>query len=174
MKAILIPRNNNYFRIIILIILVIFILYILSKFLLHPSKYTYFLMPTRNSVILFSIAGILTCLLVLYIILKNIFRKDAFLKIDEEGIFNGFSFYDKKNIRWSEISKIETIRYNYNNYLAIYLKETLNKEKGVSYLFFKINEKTMGTPYIITSGDLDCTFKYLEKSIQEAFVKYKH
>lgn len=81
----------------------IFVLYILMNFLRDPSEHIYFLLPTENMVIMFSIIGILSCLVVIYIIVKNTFRKDAFLKIDEEGIFNGFFLYRKKNIRWEEI-----------------------------------------------------------------------
>lgn len=169
MKTKIINKNKNYFRRIVIILLMVFTLYILVKFLRYPSGYTYFLLPTKNSVIIFSLVGIVTSVLVIYIILKNSFRKNAFLKITEQGIFNGFFLFDKKNIKWEEISKIETIRYNYNNYIAIFLKETPNNEKGISSLFFKMNEKSMGTPYIINSGDLDCSFKELEKLILESY-----
>jgi hypothetical protein len=169
MKTIIINKNKNYFKRIGIIVLMFFVLYILVKFLRYPSEHTYFLLPTKNVVIIFSIVGIVSCSLVIFLIIKSIFRKDVFLKIDEEGIFNGFSLYSKKLIKWNEISKIETINYNYNNYIAIFLKETSNNEKGINSLFFKMNEKSMGTPYIITSGDLDCSFKELERLILESY-----
>jgi len=150
-----------------------FVLYILVKFLRYPSEHTYFLLPTKNTVIIFSIVGIVSCCLAIFLIIKSIFRKDVFLKIDEEGIYNGFFLYNKKLIKWEEISKIETIKYNYNNYIAIFLKETPNNEKGISSLFFKMNEKSMGTPYIISSGDLDCSFEELERLILESYNQSK-
>lgn len=173
MKTIIIEKNKNYFRRIVTILLMAFILYILVKFLRYPSEHTYFLLPTKNTVIIFSIVGILFCCLIIYLVIKSIFRKDTFLKIDREGIFNGFFLYDKKFIKWEEIRMIDTIRYNYNNYIAIFLKESSNNEKGISSVFFKINEKSMGTPYIIHSGDLDCSFSELENFINDAFLKYK-
>ena len=36
-----------------------------------------------------------------------------------------------------------------------------------------MNEKSMGTPYIITSGDLDCSFKELERLILESYNQSK-
>lgn len=173
MKTTIINKNKNYFKRIGIIVLMVFVLYILVKFLRYPSEHTYFLLPTKNTVIIFSIVGIVSCCLAIFLIIKSVFRKDVFLKIDEEGIFNGFFLYNKKLIKWEEISKIETIKYNYNNYIAIFLKETPNNEKGISSLFFKMNEKSMGTPYIITSGDLDCSFDELERLILESYNQSK-
>lgn len=173
MKTTIINKNKNYFKRIGIIVLMVFVLYILVKFLRYPSEHTYFLLPTKNTVIIFSIVGIVSCCLAIFLIIKSILRKDVFLKIDEEGIFNGFFLYNKKLIKWEEISKIETIKYNYNNYIAIFLKETPNNEKGISLLFFKMNEKSMGTPYIITSGDLNCSFEELERLILESYNQSK-
>jgi hypothetical protein len=173
MKTTIINKNKNYFKRIGIIVLMFSVLYILVKFLRYPSEHTYFLLPTKNTVIIFSIVGIVSCCLAIFLIIKSIFRKDVFLKIDEEGIYNGFFLYNKKLIKWEEISKIETIKYNYNNYIAIFLKETPNNEKGISSLFFKMNEKSMGTPYIISSGDLDCSFEELERLILESYNQSK-
>lgn len=172
MKTTIIGKNKNYFKRIGIIVLIVFVLYILFKFLCYPSEHTYFLLPTKSTVIIFSIVGIVSCCLVIFLVVKS-FRKEAFLKIDGEGIFNGFFLYNKKAIKWEEISNIKTITYNYNNYIAIFLKETSNNEKGISSLFFKMNEKSMGTPYIISSGDLDCSFEKLEQLILESYNQSK-
>lgn len=173
-KMVIINRNRNYIRPVIAIVLILCTLYFLGfKFLRYPSEHTYFLLPTRNSVVVFSILGILGCLLGIYVILKSLLRKDAVLKIDENGIFNGFSFYKNKFIKWEEMAKIESIRYNHNNYIAIFLKEAKNNEKGINYFLYKMNESSMGTPYIISSGDLDCSFEDLHKIIIDSWEKYK-
>ena len=173
MKTTIIGKNKNYFKRIGIIVLMFFVSYILVKFVCYPSEHIYFLLPTKNTVIIFSIVGLAFCCLVIILVVKSIFRKGAFLKIDGEGIFNGFFLYNKKLIKWQEISKIETIKYNYNNYIAIFLNETPNNEKGISSLFFKINKKSMGTPYIITSDDLDCSFEELEQIILEKYKQSK-
>lgn len=103
MKTTIIKRSKNYLRIIAIILLMVLTLYMSSVFLLHPTEHIYFLLPARNSVIIFSILGIMICILVIFLILKNITRKDAILKIDEHGIFNSFFFYQKKFIKWEEI-----------------------------------------------------------------------
>ncbi len=174
MKTTIIKKNKNHFRRIAIILLMVLSIFILIKFLRYPSEHIYFLLPTKNSVIIFSLIGIFTSVLVVYVVLKNIFKKDAILKIDEQGIFNGFFFYDKKFIKWEEISKVETIRYNHNNYIAIFLKEMTNNERGISSLFFRMNKMSMGTPYIIYSGDLDCSFKELERLILESYNEVKN
>lgn len=115
---------------------------------------------------------IIACLLGISFIIRSIFRKNAFLKIDKEGIYDGFSLYHNKLIKWQEINRIETIRHNYNNYIAIFTKNRLNKEKGINHLLYKINELSMGTAYIIYSGYLDCSFRELEKVIKDAFLEY--
>jgi hypothetical protein len=173
MKTTIIGKNKNYFKRIGILVLMVFVLYMLVEFLRYPSEHTYFLLPTKSTVIIFSIVGILSCSLVIFLVVKSILRKEVFLKIDGEGIFNGFFLYSKKVIKWKEISEIKTIKSNYNNYIAIFLKETPNNEKGISSLFFKMNEKSMGTPYIINSGDLDCSFEDLEQLILESYNQSK-
>ncbi len=173
MKTIIINKNRNYFRPILALIIIIWAFYFGFKFLLYPSEHISFLFRTKEIVVIFSTVGILSCFLGIFIIIKSMFRKNAFLKIDEQGIYDGFSFYNNKLIKWQEISRIETIRYNYNNYIAIFTKRTLNKEKGINYLLYKINELSMGTPYIISSGYLDCSFSELEKNVNDAFLDNK-
>ncbi|MCZ8145368.1 STM3941 family protein [Flavobacterium sp.] len=175
MKTIIINKNRNYFRAITVILLILFVLYFLVfKFLRYPTEHTYFLLPTKNTVVIFSVVGILTCILVLFIFIKNIFNRNAHLKIDNHGIYNGFSFFKKKFIKWEEINSIEAIRYNNNNYIAIFLKDTSNTEKGLNYLFFKLNQISMGTPYVIFAGDLDCSFSELKRLIFEVIAKEKN
>src|SRR5690554_1876756 len=174
MKEIIIKKNRNYFKPIVILLLMLGALYVLIfKFLRNPSEHTYFLLRTKEIVVIFSIVGIIVCPLVIFLVSKNLFRKNTFLKIDELGIYDGFSIYDNKFIKWDEVDKIETIRHNYNNYIAIFLKRTVNKEKGINRFLYKLNEITMGTPYIISSGFLACSFSELEKNINEMFIKYK-
>jgi hypothetical protein len=104
--------------------------------------------------------------------LKTIFRKNALLKIDNSGILNGFAFYNKKFIKWEEVAKIESITYNDNKYIGIFLKDPQNNEKGINYFLYKINESSMGTAHIISSADLDCSFEDLKKNIFEYWEKY--
>jgi|SRR5690554_1657986 len=174
MKEIIIKKSRNYLKPIFLIALMLYVLYgLIFEFLLHPAEHTYFLLRTKEIVVIFSIVGIIACPLVIFLIMKTLVKKNTFLKIDELGIYDGFSIYDNKFIKWNEIDRIQTIRYNYNNYIAIFLKRTVNKEKGINRLLYKLNELTMGTPYIISSGYLDCSFSELEKNINEMFLKYK-
>jgi hypothetical protein len=92
-NTIIINKNKNYFKRVGIIVLLVFVLYKLVNFLRYPSEHTYFLLPTKNTVIIFSIVGIVSCCMVILLIIKSIFRKDVFLKIDGEGIFNGFFLY---------------------------------------------------------------------------------
>lgn len=172
-KEIIIEKSKNYSLRVLVILILILTLYFSIIFLLDPAEHTYFLLPTKEVVFVFSILGILTSLLVLFIILKNIFRKNGFIKINEKGVYNGFFLYNKNFINWGEIKNIKTIKYNHNRYVAVFLKNARNDEKGISSLFYNLNMKTMGTPYIINSGDLDCTFEELESAIREGFDRYK-
>ena len=130
MKEIIINKNRNYLKPILLIALMLYILYgLIFKFLRYPAEYTYFLLRTEEIVVIFSIVGIIVCPLVIFLIMKTLIKKNAFLKIDELGIYDGFSIYDNKFIKWREIDRIETIRHNYNNYIAIFVKEYQTKRK---------------------------------------------
>ena len=169
----ILERNKNYLRPILSLIIILLVVYFGLIFLLNPAKHISFLLRTKETVFVFSMFGIIISLLGGYIIITSILRKNAFLKVNEDGIYDGFSFYNNKFIKWEEISRIETIRYNYNYYIAIFTTKSRNKEKGLSYILHKINELSMGTPYIITSGYLKCSFKDLEKTINDAFFEYK-
>ena len=173
MKQPILRKKKNDIGSLILILFSVLSLIILFDFMRYPSDYTYFLIPTRNSVVIFSIVGILTFLLFLYILLKNILRKDPYLKIDKLGILNDFFLHEKKLIRWEEISKIETIRYSNNNYIGIFLNENQNNEKGISWLFFKIYKISLGTPYIINPVEFDYNFNDLMKLILENYEESK-
>lgn len=173
MKTIVIKKSKNYIKKSILMLLMIFVLYLLVDFFKNPSEHTYFLLPTKNSVIIFSLFGFISILIAMYFIFRSFFNKDGFLRIDKDGLFNSFFIYDKKSINWEEIKRIETTKYNYNNYVLLFLKETINNEKGIKSFYFSINKSTMGTPYFINVGDLDCTFEELREMIYEAYENSK-
>jgi len=173
MKTTILRKKKNYIGSLILMLFSVLILMILFDFMRHPSDYTYFLIPTRNSVVIFSIVGILPFLLFLYILLKNILRKDPYLEINKLGILNDFFLHEKKLIRWEDISKIETIRYSNNKYIGIFLHENQNNEKGISWLFFKIYKISLGTPFIINPVEFDYNFNDLMKLILENYEESK-
>lgn len=169
MKTTILRKKKNFIGSLILILFSVLILMILFDFWRHPSDYTYFLIPTRNSVVIFSIVGIFAFVLFIYILLKNILRKDPYLKIDKLGIMNDFFLHDKKLIRWEEISKIEAIRYSNNNYIGIFVNENQNNEKGISWLFSRIYKVSLGTPYIINPVEFDYNFNDLMKLFLENY-----
>ena len=80
MKTTILRKKKNFIGSLILILFSVLILMILFDFWRHPSDYTYFLIPTRNSVVIFSIVGIFAFVLFIYILMKYLFRKDPFLK----------------------------------------------------------------------------------------------
>lgn len=173
MDPIIIKKKKYNVRAILALITVIFGFLFSLEFLLHPSEYIHFRLRSKEIVIIFSVIGLVSCFIAAFVILKVMFRKNAFLRIDKHGIYDGFSSYDCKFIKWEEIDRIHTINYNYNNYIAIFNTKRLQKEKGINLLFYKMNEFSMGTPYIITSGYLDCSFKELEQFILDAYKKNK-
>lgn len=173
MNSIIINKKKYNFRAILVLIIVTFGFFFSLEFLFHPSEFIYFRLPRKEIVIIFSIIGIISCVLAAFIIIKMIFLENAFLRIDKEGIYDGFSLYDHKFIAWEEIYRIKIISYNYNNYIAIFTTKRLQKEKGIKLLFYKLNEFSMGTPFILTSGYLDCSFKELERLVLDAYEKSK-
>ena len=151
-----------------------YLVYVLAfQFLADPSGHVFVLLPTKEIVIFFSLLGILVCPLVIFLILTGMFRKNAYIKLNDVGIYDGFSFYKNKFIRWEEIYSVVKIRHNYNNYIGIYTLKMRNNERGINRILFQINKSTMGTPYIISSGYLDCSFKELEEAVQGAFSEHK-
>ena len=175
MEVIIHTKNKNrLLSVIILIIFLSILFYFLIIFLRNPSKHIFFLLPTKNIVILFSLVGMMIVFLVFLNILYNIFfNKNPVLRIDETGIYNEFCYYDKKKINWSEIKKIEAIKYNHNYYIGIFLKKIVNNEKGIKRIIFNLNHKSMGTPYLINYRSLDCSFKQLKREIFEAYNRNK-
>ncbi|OFM81469.1 hypothetical protein HMPREF2660_05995 [Weeksella sp. HMSC059D05] len=173
MKTIIIQGKKNYLKKIAVIAIMIALIYILVTWLKNPTNIQYFLLPTEWSVIIFSLTGIIISILVIYLFSRNFFIKNPLLKIDVEGIYFSFFVFRKKTIEWKEIDKIESIKYNHNNYIAIFLKESQNDEKGINALFYNMNKMTIGTPYVIYSGDLDCTFSELERLILESYNQSK-
>ncbi|TRZ41657.1 STM3941 family protein [Robertkochia solimangrovi] len=172
MEVIIHKKNKNRLILsIILIVLLIVLFYFLVIFFKNPSEHTFFLFPTKNSILLFSLFGMTVTLIAFLNFIYNIFfMPNPILRIDDTGIYNEFFYYNKKHIIWSEIKTIQAIKYNqHEHYIAIFLKELVNNERGIRRIIFSLNHKLIGTPYLINYRSLDCSFNQLKKEIFDAY-----
>lgn len=114
-------------------------------------------MPNEVIVVLFSILSILSSFLLLYILIKSIFNKHFFIKINQDGLFMGIIQYSNKLISWNDIAKVETIKMNNIEHIIIYINNVeyyKSKEKGIQKYFFLSRTKKYGTPFVINTSAL--------------------
>ena len=104
MSDIIFKKNKFKYLFIALLLLVIIIFtgYISTLFIFHPSEYIYWLMPNKLVVFLTGILGALASLVLLYIMIKSVFNKNFYIRINQEGLYLGIIQYSNKLIYWKD------------------------------------------------------------------------
>ncbi|WPO81607.1 STM3941 family protein [Chryseobacterium sp. JJR-5R] len=177
MSDIIFKKNKlKYLFIIILLLAILFsTLYFSTLFVLSPSKYLYTLMP--NVIVFFvGILGFLGCSVLLYIIVKSIFNKEFFIRINKNGLFIGIIQYSNKLINWNDIIKIEIIEINSIQHIIIYIKNIehyKSQEKGIQKYFFESRTKKYDTPFVINTSALSSNANDIMESIVSYWKKFK-
>lgn len=164
------------FFLIILLIILFFTIYFSTKFVSNPSEYIYAIMPNEFIVFIVGIMGILGSFVLSYIMLKSIFNKEFFIRINQKGLFLGIIQYSNKLINWNDITKIEIIEVNNVKHIIIYIKNIeyyKNQEKGIEKYFFNSRTKKYGTPYVINTNALSAKTNDIAKSMIQNWKKFK-
>jgi len=178
MSDIIFKKNKlKYLFIIILLLAILFFtLYFSTLFVLRPSKYLYTLMPNEMIVFLVGILGFLGCSVLLYIIVKSIFNKEFFIRINKDGLFIGIIQYSNKLINWNDIIKIEIIEINNIQHIIIYIKNIehyKSQEKGIQKYFFESRTKKYNTPFVINTSALSSNANDIMELIVSYWKKFK-
>ncbi|UKB85401.1 hypothetical protein LF887_07200 [Chryseobacterium sp. MEBOG06] len=164
------------FFFVILLIILLFTIYFSIKFISNPSKYIYALMPNELIVFIVGIMGILGSFVLSYIMIKSIFNKEFFIRINQKGLFLGIIQYSNRLINWNDITKIEIIDVNNIKHIIIYIKNIeyyKNKEKGLEKYFFISRTKKYGTPYVINTNALSAKISDITEAIVQNWKKFK-
>ena len=178
MSEIIFKKNKFKYLFIALLLLVIIIFtgYISTLFIFHPSEYIYWLMPNKLVVFLIGILGVLVSLVLLYIMIKSVFNKNFFIRINQEGLYLGIIQYSNKLIYWKDITSIESIEINGIKHIVIYIKNIeyyKNKENGIQRYFLKLNLGKYNTPFVINVNALSDKFDVIMQSIIRNWGKFK-
>jgi len=178
MSDIIFKKNKFKYLFIALLLLVIIIFtgYISTLFIFHPSEYIYWLMPNKLVVFLIGILGASGTLVLLYIVIKSVFNKNFFIRINQEGLYLGIIQYSNKLIYWKDITSIESIEINGIKHIVIYIKNIeyyKNKENGIQRYFLKLNLGKYNTPFVINVNALSDKFDVIMQSIIRNWEKYK-
>nr|WP_314499852.1 STM3941 family protein [uncultured Chryseobacterium sp.] len=178
MSDIIFKKNKPkyLFFLLLLLILIVFLLYFGVLWISNPNKYIFSLMPNKVIIILFSIVSILSALILLYIMLKSIFNKEFFLRINEKGLFLGIIQYSNKLIKWEDITKIEVIKINNIGHIMIYVNNIEYykvKEKGIEKKIFISRVKRYGTPFVINTKALLSSTTEITESIILNWKRFK-
>jgi len=164
------------FFLVILLIILFFTIYFSIRFVSNPSKYIYALMPNELIVFIVGIMGILGSFVLSYIMIKSIFNKEFFIRINQKGLFLGIIQYSNRLINWNDITKIEIIEVNNIKNIIIYIKNIeyyKNKEKGLEKYFFISRTKKYGTPFIINTSALSGKVSDIRNTMIENWEKFK-
>lgn len=178
MTDIIFKKNKpKYLFFILLLLIILFIaVYISTLFIFNPSKYIYWLMPNELIVFLVGIMGILGVLVLLYIMIKSVFNKNFFIRINQDGLFLGIIQYSNKLIYWKDITGIESVEINGIKHISIYIKNIeyyKNQERGIQKYFFTTRTEKYKTPFVINVNALSDSFNDIIKSIIASWEKFK-
>ena len=96
--------------------------------------------------------------------------------INSEGIIDNSSMLGAQSFKWSNIIRFGTTSAMTASIVLVFVNDPDVVTKNDNYLrpFFRAsNTKTYGTPFLISSGALDCSFNDLNRLLLEGFEKYK-
>ncbi|SDM20496.1 STM3941 family protein [Chryseobacterium taihuense] len=178
MTDIIFKKNKPKYLFIILLLstLITFLLYIGILWISNPNKYIFWLLPNKHSVILFCFLSFFGAFILLYILIKSIFNKNFYVKINKDGLFLGIIQYSNKLIHWKDITGIESVEINGIKHILIYIKniEYYKKyEKGIQKYFFVSRNEKYKTPFVINVSALSDNFNDIIKSIITSWEKFK-
>ncbi|RST27722.1 STM3941 family protein [Chryseobacterium lacus] len=164
-----------YFISVLLIILLASV-YISIVFIYTPSEYIYWLMPNELSVFLVGASLAVCSLIILYILIKSVFNRNFYIRINQDGLYLGIIQYSNKLIHWKDITGIESVEINGIKHILIYIKniECYKKyEKGIQKYFFVSRNEKYKTPFVINVSALSDNFNDIIKSIIANWEKFK-
>lgn len=137
---------------------------------INPEKFIYILLPNKFVATLIGALGILFIPVVFYYLVKMAFHSKAYFLVDETGIHNGVSPFSKKSIVWESITEIRVFKKQKK--IGVYVKndkvyyDSLNP---VIKMLIALNFKKFGTPLILDSIYLNCSFDEFENLIIEKY-----
>lgn len=164
------------FLLIALLIILFFTIYFSIKFISNPSKYIYVLMPNELIVVLVGIIGILGSFFLSYIMIKSIFNKEFFIRINQHGLFLGIIQYSNRLIKWNDITEIKIVKINNIEHILIYIGNIeyyKNKEKGLQKYFFVSRAEKYGTPFVINTSALSSNVNEITNIMIDNWKRFK-
>ena len=108
--------------------------------------------------------------------IKSVFNKNFFIRINQEGLYLGIIQYSNKLIYWKDITSIESIEINGIKHIVIYIKNIeyyKNKENGIQRYFLKLNLGKYNAPFVINVNALSDKFDVIMQSIIRNWEKFK-
>lgn len=108
--------------------------------------------------------------------LKKLFSKSKTLILDSLGIWDMTNINDFGLIKWSDIIDIKTSKIFHSKLLLIYVQnpdQYMNNANLMQRNLMEINNSIYGTPIILGSQSLQCSFDEFEHLIITEFNKYR-
>lgn len=111
-----------------------------------------------------------------FLIIKKMFKKEIGLAIDNEGILDNTSSSSVGLIRWQDVQKTEVISINSVKFLLIYVSNPdfyIRGNKAQKLMLSQIYSM-QNTPICISSKSIQCSFKNMQKLIEDAINNYQN
>lgn len=102
--------------------------------------------------------------------IKSLFKKTTGLIIDDYGITDYSNITGTGLIKWTDIKGMRTENTGRSKFILLFTVNPeiyLNKAGGSRKNIMEANMKLFGTPLILSSNGLKCSFKELEKLISD-------
>lgn len=169
-----IKKNNLKLSLIIVVMILILMLGVFL--IMNPTKYSSFLF--RNGMVIF-IAGIINIIISTYCIYQlgsKLFNRNAIFSINNEGISDKVNILNYPFINWKDVLKIEECNVNNVPNLKIFINDPekyISRKKGSLKWVLNFNNRNYGTPILLNSTFLLCSFDHYKKSILDSYDKYK-
>ena len=106
-------------------------------------------MPNKLVVFLTGILGALASLILLYIMIKKIFNKNFYIRINQEGLYFYNSVFQQINLL-ERYKGVESMEINGIKHILIHIKNIeyyKNKEKGIQKILFYIKYRKIQNPF---------------------------
>jgi len=139
-------------------------------FITQPSHFVNLIMRSEELVFIVGCVGLIIFGILSVFLFIKLFDSKPGLVINNEGIIDNASANPAGFIKWSDIVSIGTKKVMSVQFILIQVKnpeEYIEKATRINKIALKQNKREHGTPLVLTSTSLQCSFEELKKLISE-------
>ncbi len=168
MEEIQIELSRNKILLLLLLGIVFFLISVIL--ITKPSEFLNYKMRSEKLILIIGWVGFILFGIITMFLFIKLFDSKPGLVINKKGILDNTSTNPSGFIKWSDIISVVVKKSGYIQFILIKVKnpnEYIERSGRINRIALKQNTREHGTPLVLTSTSLKCSFEELKKYISE-------